>query len=56
MIELRWYDYGNRTLLQYRTRQMTMDASGAFCGFSEWSEWMLVPTEHSYWRITNDYT
>lgn len=30
--------------LQFRTRQPVVDASGAFCGFGEWSEWSDVPT------------
>lgn len=43
MIELRWIVRGDFSQLYQRTRQMTVDASGAFCGFTEWSEWTLVP-------------
>lgn len=32
-------------ILYYRTRGFVVDASSAFCGFTEWSEWMPVPTE-----------
>lgn len=31
-------------VLQYRLRIPQVDASGAVCGFGEWSEW-LVPYE-----------
>lgn len=45
LVELRWFDHGNRTMLQYRTRQPVADASGAICGFTEWGEWRNVPTQ-----------
>lgn len=55
MVELRWRNIyskvifqGKKTLLktvlEYRQKQPVVDASGAFCGYSEWSEWLLVPT------------
>lgn len=37
--------------LQQRTRTVVTDASGAFCGFSDWSEWTavsLVKAPHRY--------
>jgi hypothetical protein len=40
MIELRW----NGGVLEQRTRNLCVDATGAFCQFTEWSEWHLVPT------------
>lgn len=30
--------------LQFRTRQPVVDASGAFCGFGDWTDWSDVPT------------
>jgi len=44
MIEIRWLGGVNRKL-QQRTREVQVDASGAFCGFTEWSEWSDVPIE-----------
>lgn len=39
MIELRWFD----GVLHYRERGFQVDASGAFCGVTEWSDWKRVP-------------
>lgn len=45
MIELRWVlaeeCLPNR--LQQRTKTPVVDASGAFCGWGEWSAWTDVP-------------
>ena len=41
MIELRWY--GND--LEYRVRYFQVDASGAFCGVSDFGPWIEVPRE-----------
>lgn len=30
--------------LEFRERGVQVDASGAFCGFGEWSDWRPVPT------------
>ena len=38
MIELRWM--GRQ--LQYRTREPLIDASGAFCGVSDFGDWKAV--------------
>ena len=38
MIELRWAGKA----LQYRQRQFQVDASGAFCGVTEFGEWQTV--------------
>lgn len=47
MLEIRWVNDGDGNLqLQQRTRQPTVDASGAFCGFADWSEWEAVPIVH----------
>lgn len=40
MIELRW----NGGILEQRTRMPRVDANGAFCDFTDWSEWHPVPT------------
>mgnify|MGYP006327534271 CR=1 FL=1 len=39
MIELRWND----GVLEQRTRIPRVDANGAFCDFTAWSEWHRVP-------------
>jgi hypothetical protein len=39
MIELRW----SRGVLEQRTRHVCSDAAGAFCQFTDWSEWHPVP-------------
>lgn len=44
MIELQWVMTHNTPQLCQRTREIVVDASGAFCGFTEWSEWTPVPT------------
>lgn len=45
MIELRQVNCGDGSFrLEQRTRNVTCDASGAFAGFTEWSEWGPVPT------------
>lgn len=41
MVELRWW--GRR--LQYRQRQFQVDASGAFCGLTDFGPWQTVPDE-----------
>lgn len=47
MFELRLADVGDGNIqLQQRTRELVMDASGAFCGLSEWSDWSAVPIVH----------
>jgi hypothetical protein len=55
MIELRWreilskVEYNKsrpvvKTVLQYRQTQAVVNASGAVCGHTDWSEWVDVPT------------
>lgn len=45
MIELRWVESdGGCMQLQQRTCGVQVDASGAFCGFGDGSEWTAVPT------------
>ena len=55
MIELRWreilskVEYNKtrpvvKTVLQYRQKQPVVDADGSFCGHTDWSEWVDVPT------------
>lgn len=39
MIELRW----NNGILEQRTRVPRTDATGAFCDFTEWTDWHPVP-------------
>lgn len=47
MIEIRWVkDYQGFMQLQQRTRNVCVDAAGAFCQFTEWSEWQAVPIVH----------
>jgi hypothetical protein len=47
MLEIRFVNDGQGGLqLQQRTRQPVVDASGAFCGFGEWSDWSSVPVVH----------
>ena len=47
MLEIRWVTDGDGTLqLQQRARLPVVDASGAFCGFGLWSEWVAVPIVH----------
>lgn len=49
MYELRWVvvdEEGGDLQLQFRTRGMQTDASGAVCGFSDWSDWVAVPIVH----------
>lgn len=47
MIEIRWVTDGKGNLqLQQRTRLICSDAAGAFCEFTEWSEWQSVPIVH----------
>jgi hypothetical protein len=47
MLEIRFVNDGQGGLqLQQRTRQPAVDASGAFCGFGEWSDWASVPVVH----------
>ena len=44
MIEIRWVkDDQGYMQLQHRTRNVSVDAAGAFCQFTEWSEWQAVP-------------
>ncbi len=40
MIELRWLG----GVLQYRVLKPHVDASGALCPGTRWTEWMDVPT------------
>jgi hypothetical protein len=48
MIEIRWVDVGGGNLqLQQRSRGFQVDASGAFCGLTAWSEWEAVPIVHA---------
>ena len=45
MIEIRWEKRDDGSMkLQQRTRDVYVDASTAFCGFTEWSDWHDVPT------------
>lgn len=47
MNEVRWVTDGQGNMqLQHRTRTVQVDASGAFCGFGEWSGWSAVPIVH----------
>jgi len=47
MLEIRFVNDGQGGLqLQQRTRQPVADYSGAFCGFSEWSDWSSVAVVH----------
>lgn len=50
-IEFRWLDetiryadgtFANTKLLQYRCRSPVVDASMAFCGWSDWNDWRTV--------------
>ena len=47
MIELRWVNQtveGEKRLsLQYRERSFQVDASGAFCGVTDFGDWKTVP-------------
>lgn len=45
MVELRMVHDKNllSSQLQVRTRGFQVDASGALCGLTEWSEWALIP-------------
>ena len=43
MIEFRWVGKD----LQYRERSFQVDASGAFCGVTEFGEWQTVPKQES---------
>ncbi len=47
MVEIRWVTDGEQMQLQQRTRNFTVDASGAFCGVGDWSEWEAVEVVHS---------
>lgn len=48
MNEIRWVADGRGNMqLQHRTRGFQIDASGAFCGVTEWSEWSAVPIIHN---------
>lgn len=47
MIEIRWVNDGDNLELQQRTRGLTVDVSGAFCGFTEWSDWSAIPGVHA---------
>ncbi len=52
MLELRLcVSDGGEWQLQQRTREFAVDASGAFCGFGDWSEW----TEISRIRHTTEF-
>ena len=44
MVELRLLDTGMEKMLQYRTRQTVVDASGAIVGFGDWDAWRVVET------------
>lgn len=44
MIELRWVAFGPNRQLEYRVQQVAIDASGALCPGSGWSDWKIVPT------------
>lgn len=47
MNEIRWVTDGKGNMqLQFRTRSVRVDASGAFCQFTDWSEWSAVPLVH----------
>jgi len=47
MIEIRWVQNDQGLMqLQQRTRDVRVDASGAFCQFTKWSEWTAVPIVH----------
>jgi hypothetical protein len=48
MFELRWVNDGDGNLqLQQRSCGFQVDASGAFCGLTAWSEWEAVPIVHA---------
>ena len=44
MIELRWVEFGPNKELNYRVMMPSVDASGALCPGSQWSDWKKVPT------------
>jgi hypothetical protein len=47
MLEIRFVADGKGGLqLQQRTRHPVVDASGAFCGYGQWSDWASVPVVH----------
>ena len=47
MIEIRWVDVGSGNLqLQQRTRLPRVDGNGAFCDFTDWSDWAAVQIVH----------
>ncbi len=39
MIEFRWFN----GVLQYRERGFQVDASGAFCGVTDFGDWIAIP-------------
>ena len=54
MIEIRWVqDDQGFVQLQQRTRTFCADASGVFCGFGEWSDWVAVPVVHDPFAFTD---
>lgn len=46
MLEIRLADCGGFMQLQQRTREPIVDASGAFCGFTQWGPWIAVAIYH----------
>jgi len=47
LVQLRLIDNGSGSfILQWRSVQPQVDASGAMCGFGDWGEWQTVPTVH----------
>ena len=44
MIELRWVVFGPNRQLDYRVLTPSVDASGALCPGTGWSDWRTVPT------------
>ena len=43
MIELRWIVFGPNKQLEYRILTPSIDASGALCPGTKWTDWKRVP-------------
>lgn len=51
MFEMRWVsDRDGNLQLQQRSRGFQVDASGAFCGLTAWSDWAAVPIVHMWFN------